>query len=67
VRIRYTSPAATDLDGILEYLTLHSPPGARHVQARLKSVEKLLAQFPLSGSPTRLSWLRRMTTALTHI
>ena len=28
----------------------------------MKSVEKLLAQFPLTGSPTRLAWLRRMTT-----
>ena len=62
MRIRYTLPAAADLEGVLEYLTLHSPQGARHVQARIKSVEKLLAQFPLAGSPTRLAWLRRLTT-----
>lgn len=44
----------------MDYLKERSPQGARNVLARIESVEKLLAQFPLSGSQTRLSWLRRI-------
>ena len=44
----------------MDYLKERSPQGARNVLARIKSVEKLLAQFPQSGSRTRLSWLRRI-------
>lgn len=60
MRIRYTLPAAADLDNVLEYLRTLSPQGARRVGARIKAVEKLLAEFPQAGSPTRLAWLRRM-------
>ena len=60
MKVRYTLPASVDLDDVLSYLKLHSPQGARNVQARIRAVEKLLAQFPLSGSRTRLSWLRRI-------
>ena len=63
MKIRYTLPAAADLDDVLRYIAQRSPQGARNVQARIRAVEKTLAQYPMSGSPTRFSWLRRMTTS----
>ena len=62
MKVRYTLPAAADLDGILEYVTSRSPHGARRVAARIKAVETLLVQFPFSGSRTRLAWVRRIAT-----
>lgn len=60
MRLRYTLPAAADLEGVLEYLSAKSPQGARKVQQRILSLEKLLLDFPLAGAQTRLSWLRRV-------
>ena len=60
MRVKYTLPAAADLDHVLDYLKQHSPQGARNVQQRIKAIERLLSHFPLSGSPTRLPWLRRI-------
>ena len=41
-------------------LAAASPSGARHVAERIKDAERLLAQFPKAGSPTRRPWLRRI-------
>jgi toxin ParE1/3/4 len=61
VKIQYTNPAASDLANVLDYLVAKSPQGARRVQQRLRAIERLLVQFPLTGEATRLAWLRRVT------
>jgi toxin ParE1/3/4 len=60
VRIRYTTPAAADLNNILDYLAEKSPLGADNVRERIRAIERLLAQFPCTGTATRLAWLRRI-------
>ena len=60
MRIKYTLPASGDLENILDYLESKSLQGFRSVGWRIKAIEKLLVQFPLSGSLTRLSWLRKI-------
>ncbi len=63
MRIRYTVPAAADLECLLDEINRHSPYGARHVSARIRASEQMLAQFPLSGRRTRIWWLRRLKVA----
>jgi DNA invertase Pin-like site-specific DNA recombinase len=42
VRLRYTLPALADLSAILDYIAVHSPQGARRVQARIQALTDLL-------------------------
>lgn len=60
MKVRYTRPAAADVVALLEFLAEQSPQGARRVRDRLRDIERLLVQFPLSGQVTRLGWLRRI-------
>jgi len=53
VKLRYTLPALSDLDEILDYVTARSPQGAARIQARVQTVIDLLLQLPLAGAPTR--------------
>jgi toxin ParE1/3/4 len=62
VRLRYTRPALADLNAILDYITAHSPQGARRVQARIKAVTELLLLHPHIGRRTSDPAIRRMTT-----
>ena len=59
MKIRYTSPAAADLEAALAYLASRSPAAARKLVERLDAIELQLQRFPRSGARTRLSWLRR--------
>jgi plasmid stabilization system protein ParE len=52
VRLRYTLPALADLSAILDYIAVHSPPGARRVQARIQALTDLLLQHPHIGRRT---------------
>jgi toxin ParE1/3/4 len=61
VKVRYTFPAAADLDNVLGYVTMQSPQGAHRLRSRIEAIERLLAHFPQSGALTRLPWLRRIT------
>lgn len=63
MKVRYTLPALADLEGILDYLSERSPQGASRVKARIRAIERLLAQHPFSGAPTRLPWLRRVAVS----
>lgn len=60
MRLRFTLPAADDLDGILTYIEAHSPTGARRVQRRLQSVLAVLLQHPQAGQLTRRPGMRRI-------
>jgi toxin ParE1/3/4 len=62
VRLHYTLPALADLSAILDYIDVHSPQGARRVQARIQALADLLLQHPHIGRRTSDPAIRRMTT-----
>jgi toxin ParE1/3/4 len=62
VKVRYSGPAAAELAALLDYISEHSPLGARNVLVRIKEVERHIARFPKLGSPTRDPALRAMLT-----
>ena len=63
MRLRYTRPALADLDAILDYITRHSPQGAKRVHARVKIVIDLLLSHPRIGVQTEDPTIRRITTS----
>jgi toxin ParE1/3/4 len=60
VRLRYTLPALADLSAILDYIAVHSPQGARRVQARIQALTELLLLHPRIGRRTSDPAVRRM-------
>jgi toxin ParE1/3/4 len=62
VRLRYTLPALADLSAILDYITVYSPQGAKHVQARIQSIIGLLLSHPHIGTCTDNPAIRRLPT-----
>ena len=62
MRLRFTRPALTDLDEILDYIARRSPQGARRGHERIKAVLDLLCNYPGVGSPSNDPVIRRMTT-----
>jgi len=62
VKIRYTLPALADLGAILDYIALHSPQGAKRVQARIQTVIDLLLIQPLIGTRTNDPDIRQLPT-----
>ena len=67
VRLRYTLPALADLSAILDYIAVHSPQGARRVQARIQTLTDLLLQHPHIGRRTSDPAIRRMTTPYPYL
>jgi toxin ParE1/3/4 len=65
VKLRYTLPALADLNSVLDYIAVHSPQGARRVQARIQAIIDLLLLYPDIGTRTDDPTIRRMT-ALPH-
>lgn len=62
MRPRYTLPALADLEAILNYIAIHSPQGARRIQARIQAVIDLLAVHPRIGVQTDDPDIRRLPT-----
>jgi toxin ParE1/3/4 len=62
VRLRYTLPALSDLESILDYIAERSPRSAQRIQARVQSVINLLLRYPGIGVATDDPHIRRMTT-----
>jgi toxin ParE1/3/4 len=62
VKLRYTLPALAELDSILNYIAVHSPQGAKRVQARIQAIIDLLLVHPLIGTRTDDPVIRRLTT-----
>ena len=60
MKLRYTTPAARDLDRVLSYLAEHSPQGARRVQARIQATINLLLEHPHAGQRTSRVGMRRL-------
>jgi len=62
VRLRYTAPALSDLESILDYIATTSPQGAERVQRRIRNLIELLLKHPRIGVPTDDPAIRRLTT-----
>jgi toxin ParE1/3/4 len=62
VKLRFTLPALTDLDEVLDYVAQRSPQGAARVQARIKAVVELVLRHPHIGTMTEDPTIRRMPT-----
>jgi plasmid stabilization system protein ParE len=60
MKIRYTLPAAEELEEILVFLLGRSKSGARSVLNEVERVERLLLQFPSAGRATSAPGLRRI-------
>jgi plasmid stabilization system protein ParE len=60
LRLRYTLPALGDLSAILDYIAVRSPRGAGRVQARIKTLTEILAQYPYIGRRTDDPTIRRI-------
>ena len=58
VKLRYTPPALADLDSTLDYISAHSPQGAKRIQA----IINLLSMQPHIGVRTDEPAIRRLTT-----
>jgi toxin ParE1/3/4 len=52
VKLRYTLTALAYLSSVLDYITVHSPQGARRVQARIQAIIDLLLLYPGIGTST---------------
>lgn len=63
MKLRYTLPALADLNTILDYISAHSPQGAKHVQDRIQAIVNLLMLHPHIGSRTDDPTMRHMTIA----
>nr|WP_283810658.1 type II toxin-antitoxin system RelE/ParE family toxin [Rhodopseudomonas rhenobacensis] len=61
--MRYTAPALADLAGLLDYMSAHSPQGAKRVQARIKAIIELTLTHPQIGLRTEDPTVRRLTTS----
>ncbi len=61
MKLRYTLPALADLDAVLDYIAVHSPQGARRVQARIQALTDLLLLHPNMGRSTDDPAIRRLT------
>ena len=62
MKLRYTSPALADLDSILDYVSAHSPQGAKRIQARIQAIINLLSMQPHIGVRADEPAIRRLTT-----
>lgn len=60
MRLLYTRPALADLNAVLEYIAAHSPSGARHVQASIRTSVRLILDHPGVGRRTDEPTIRRL-------
>lgn len=62
MKVRYTLPALADLNSILEYITAHSPQGAKRVQGQIRDIINFLSAHPNIGVRTNDPVIRRLST-----
>jgi toxin ParE1/3/4 len=60
LKLRFTTRAARELEGVLAYVAAHSPSGARRVHTRIKSALDMLADHPRAGAQSSHPRLRRL-------
>ena len=63
MKLRYTLPALSDLELILDYVATVSPQGAERVQRRIQKLLELLVDHPNIGARTDDPVIRRLTAA----
>lgn len=63
MNLRYTTPAARDLDRILTYLAERSPQGERRVRASMQATLGLLLEHPYAGQRTNRKDTRRVVVS----
>ncbi len=59
-RLRFTLPAAAQLDRVFAYIEERNPRGARNVQMRIRHMIQLLLEHPNAGSTTSRPGMRRI-------
>jgi toxin ParE1/3/4 len=59
-RLRFTLPAAKQIDRVFDYIEERNPQGARNVQTRIQQMMHLLLEHPNAGSATSRSGMRRI-------
>jgi plasmid stabilization system protein ParE len=62
VKVRFTLPALADLTTILDYITAHSPQGAKRVQGQIRDIINVLSAHPDIGVRTDDPAIRRLST-----
>ena len=62
MKLRYTLPALSDLESILNYIAERSPQTSRRIQARIRAVTELILLYPQAGARTDDPTIRRVTT-----
>ena len=60
MNVRYTDTAATEVEEILEYISLHNRAAAIEVNARLEQTVSVLADFPDIAQMSDEPGVRRM-------
>ena len=60
MRIRYTGPAARQLDAILAHIKARSPDGAANVLSRIDEALSIAAEQPRIGQATSRPGFRRI-------
>ena len=63
MRLRYTLPALTDLNAVLDHIAAHAPRGARRVQRRIQAITELLPLHPGIGRRIDDPAIRRMAAS----
>lgn len=63
MRVRYTAPAARDLERVLDNIWQQSPQGALRVQERMQALIGLLIDYPHIGTPTTRPGIRRLAVS----
>jgi len=62
MKLRYTLPALSDLEAILDYIAERSPQGADRIHARIRTITELILLYPQAGAVTDDPTIRRVTT-----
>lgn len=60
MKLRFTSPAARQLDEILDHIASNNTDAVGTIQRRLRDVIAMLLQYPEAGALTSRPGMRRM-------
>lgn len=63
MRLRFTIPAARDLESILGYLAKHSPRGESRVKEKIQAALTLIREQPHAGQSTSRRGTRRLVVS----
>jgi len=61
MKVRFTTPAAADLEAIYAYLAQQNPGAAQRVKSRIKMDAEMLGDFPFMARSTGKAGVRVLT------